>query len=403
MTQGLPEASRFDYSRIKNWLFCWFPFALLMGNFELWVGASSLTVPLVVPLLVTVLVIDIAALRFRWSVRLIPFILFYIIFLTLGFLAGLTDYSTSIQRNLASLLPCISGLFVLLAFKDVDLPSQVSKVMVFAGALLALMVIARSLWVLVPVISEGREAVMESKGALLLPLGPSNFLAVFLMFFSMFAWRENKLVWLLLLVGVVFTLSRFGIAFTLVAALSITISRRIPISFFQLGFLLVSAAFVLSLFGGGGVLQHLASESILPASIAARLDLWFAGASIVTLNPLFPSSPGGFTSYLEHISWPRFEWGVHNFVLSIWIEFGLIGLLLFLCIIIFVLRSRSSMEARDEKLVKLAVIFLFLYASVENVVEVTSFQLLFAYLVCLLNSKRRAELATTPKCFNFVE
>jgi hypothetical protein len=388
VTQDLQKISRLNYPGIKYWLFCWFPFALLAGNVEISFGASSLTLPLTVPLLVTIIFIDFVLLRFRTSKRLLLFIILYLAFLILGLIAGIGDQSTSIERNLASLLPYICGLLVLLAFKDVDLPCMIPKVMVLSGAILSIIVIFRSIWVLVPVFSGGWEAAVNYKAALVLPLGPSNFLAVYLMFFSIFAWSENKAVWIIILAGVALTLSRFGIAFTLLAAL-FSSARKLPISFYCAGLFVANCVFLLFVFFGGEIFQYLISDGILPPSIVARLDLWFAGVNLITLNPLFPSGPGGFTSYLELISWPRAEWGVHNWVLSIWIEFGFFGLLLYVCIMGLLLILPSSMDSPDHRRVKLAVILLFLYAGVENVVEVSSFQLLFAFMIVLLFSKKK--------------
>lgn len=389
MAHYVTGVTRFDYSDVKNWLFRWFPVLLLAGNFKIWIGASSITLPVPVLLLAMIVVTDLVAFRTRWSAKVITFVLSYVVLIAIGLLLGRLDHAARIGRSLASLLPYFSGLLVLIAFKDATLPQNPAKEMVFAGVVLSLLVAACFAFVFVPTMLNGGQSIMDHKVELVLPLGPSNFLAVMLMFFSIYAWRDNKIAWMVVLLAAALTLSRFGVAFTLLAAVATACTRRIPILVLGVTVFSLSVVVVLALALNGSGMFAPVVNGVLPISIEARAELWALAANLIVVNPLSPASPGGFTSYLEWLSWPRAEWGTHNFVLSLWIEFGLLGLLLYLAILVLVLTTKTSMESRDERTVKLSVIFVYLYATVENVVEVASFQLLFAYLISLAIAQRR--------------
>lgn len=387
---GAPAATLagFNYAALKNWVFLVFPLLVVLGNVELWLGASSLTLPMALVVLLPIGLVEVLRARQgHCAAQLLPFLFMYLLLIGLGVLAAWADPMTSWRRNLVSLLPWVTAGLTLFCFKDVRLPADVSRVMRCAGACLALLVILKFAWVFLPIWWQvGRAAVFEQKGLMGLPLGQSNFLAVFLMFFSVFAWRSHKALWLLMLFAVTLTLSRFGLAFTLLAAACVVLLGYVRLSILVLLLGLAGALLIVPVLLFPVQLSSL--FGFLPKSLEARFDLWTAAMAQIVAAPFWGGGPGGFTTYLELIGWPRLEWGAHNFVLAQWIEFGCLGLLVYLLILLRFLLVPSAMSTADERLVKLGGVLLLFYGLFENVVGQMAFELLFAYLLCLLSARR---------------
>lgn len=379
------------YASLKNGVFFIFPLLVVLGNIEIWLGSSTLTLPLVFVFLLPIALIEL--LRFLYQGQCdtgpLPFVFLYILLLSFGVLAAVVDSASSIPRSVVSLLPVCVGLLTLFSFAGTSLPENVPKLMRVAGAGLSLLILYKALWLFLPVWwSSGIDGIFERKSELSLPLGHSNFLAVFLMFFSIFAWRYHKLLWLLMLIATGLTLSRFGIAFFLLAALCVWLLDFLRLSVVisllcLLGVITVIPVWIFST-SIAGVLHN----GSFPESLVARFDLWVAALELISDRPIWGGGPGGFTTYLELIVWPRDEWGTHNFILSQWIEFGALGLMIYFAIIARMLYVRSSLPRADEELVKLGSVMMLFYGLFENVVGLIAFEIIFAYLLCLLSARR---------------
>lgn len=378
------------YATLRNGFFLVFPLLVILGNVELWLGSSSLTVPWVLIVLLPVALTELATLRRgRCAAELLPFLFLYLLLFALGIVAALVSSATGFTRNAVSLLPLCVALLTLFCFKDVRLPSDVPRVMRAAGGILALMIVYKSAWLFLPAWWEsGIGGVFEQKSDMGLPLGKSNFLAVFLMFFSIFAWRSHKALWLLMLLAACLTLSRFGVAFVLLAAACVWLLNYCRLSTVVVSLGLVGVLLILPVWLFPVQISGMFHNSFLPASLAARFDLWAAALDLLNTHPFWGGGPGGFTTHLELVAWPRHEWGVHNFVLSQWIEFGVLGLLVYFMVIARFLLVRSSLPAADEALIKLGGVLLLFYGLFENVVGLAAFEVMFAYLLCLLSARR---------------
>lgn len=376
------------YSTLKNWVFLAFPLLVVLGNVELWLGGSSLTVPWVLILLLPIALVELATLpKGRCDAELLPVLFLYLLLFALGVLTALFSSVTSFARNAASLLPLLIALLALFCFKDVRLPDNIPRLMRVTGGILALMIIYKAAWLFVPAWwNSGVSGVFEQKGDMGLSLGKSNFLAVFMMFFSIFAWRSHKTLWLLMFLATCLTLSRFGVAFILLAAACVWLLNycRLSMVVAVLGF--SSILLILPVWLFPVQMSEIFRNSFLPSSLAARFDLWAAALDLIGHNP-FWGGAGGFTTYLEFISWSKYEWGTHNFILSQWIEYGVLGLLIYLVVIARFLLARSFLPMADEALIKLGGILLLFYGLFENVVGLVSFEIMFAYLFCLLSAR----------------
>lgn len=380
------------YTTLKNGVFLAFPLLVVLGNAELWLGSSSLTVPWALVFLLPIALVELATLlRGHCEAELLPVLFLYLLLFALGVLSALFSSVTSFARNAVSLLPLFIALLTLFCFKDVRLPGNVPRLMRIAGGVLALMIVCKAAWLFVPAWWDfGVRGIFEQKSDMGLPLGKSNFLAVFMMFFSVFAWRSHKALWLLMLLATCLTLSRFGVAFILLAAVCVWLLNYCRLSMVVAVLGLSSILLILPVWLFPVQMSEMFRNSFLPSSLAARFDLWAAALDLIGRNPFWGGGPGGFTTYLDFISWPKYEWGTHNFLLSQWIEFGVLGLLVYFVIIARFLLARSFLPLADEALIKLGGTLLLFYGLFENVVGLVAFEMMFAYLFCLLFARRIA-------------
>jgi O-antigen ligase len=380
----------FTYGQFKGLLLLLFPLLVILGNAEIWLGGSSITLPVLLVLLLPVTLVEIFRARRGFLNReWIPFFFLYVLLFSCGVLSALFDDVTRAQRNAAALLPLVMAITVLFCFRDISLDFNVVRVMCVAGGSLATLVLIKSVVLFIPALQGGDLAeVYRLKSEMGLPLGKSNFLAVLLVFFSVFAWRVSKLLWLFILFATCLTLSKFGIFFVLIAGCC-----TYMLSLFRL-------SVVLAVLGGGAAflvlpallfpseIITLANNYSLPASLVARFELWSAALDLLKLNFFWGGSPGGFTTYLELVGWPRHEWGTHNFILAQWIEYGFLGVCVYLAMIVRFFLVRSCNACADDELIKLSGAILLFYALFENVVGLVAFEMMFAYLLCLLSARR---------------
>lgn len=374
----------------KRCLFYIFPLLVVLGNLELWLVGSSITLPVALLPVAILCACDLCSPRrlyFSWRALLL-FSLSCAILLA-GLICSLAVEWVSLKRNLVSLLPIGGMLAVQYVFRDILAPITVRRPLLIAAMMLSLSIIACSLWKLLPILFEaGWVEMMASKGEIATALGGSNLLAVFIVFFVPFAWVHARWIWGGLLVALLVTLSKFGLFFFMLATVITVLSRR------------VNFYFLLSIVGVGMLLawlllmclpvEYLQRMEFVPGlgSLVARINLWRLGWDLLSTNLLYGWGPGGFTSYQELMLWTRAEWGVHNFILARWIEFGLLGLIFYILMILFSFRWTSPLLPAEDRLLKVSIFVTLLYALFENVIGVAAFEMLFAYGLCLLAARR---------------
>lgn len=384
-----------SYDRLKSEAFAIFPVLVIFGSFDIWVGGGSLTLPWALFVLLPLVVIELGrGGRSRIAKSLLPFILLYLAMLASAILALGFKIETSIQRNLASLLPLAMALLVLVSFKDVNIRPCLKRVMLWSGGLLAALVFIKVVQFVVQNSDGWHQLAYPTKFDIRLPLGMSNYLAVYLVFFSVFAFRYSKLVWSLCLLATFATLSRFGTAFIILAMLT-TWSLRFLRLEAVLGILFVLVmSVVLPVFIFPDSTIMLARDVGLSESILSRFELWGAALDSLKISPLWGGGPGGFTTYLELVNWHEGVWGTHNIVLSTWIDYGFPGLLAYILIVGCFFFQSSRLLREQEELTKLGLAMLLVYGLFENVGSTTTFEMLFAYLICLLAQPRSMLVST---------
>ena len=119
--------------------------------------------------------------------------------------------------------------------------------------------------------------------------------------------------------------------------------------------LFVASLVFLGLDGG---LQHIAERFSKASSvgelIAGRPEIWRQTVHMITDNPWLGLGPEIFKYELNH---PGSFWHPHNVILQLWVESGIVGLLIFISIL-WLLGSKikteliTSFTAHDNHLIK---------------------------------------------------
>ncbi|QEY62227.1 O-antigen ligase family protein [Metapseudomonas lalkuanensis] len=368
-------------------LFLFFPYFLVLGNLKIWLGASSVTLPLALFVVLPVLVVEVFR---RSDTRSTLFLLVYGFLLFLGLVSSAYNPQTSWGRHVASLIPVGVGGVVLLCFKGVSYSPKLSVSIRNAGILLGGLVWCKFLYGILQVFLKGG-GFYELKSHMSLPLGDSNFLAVYLVFFLAFTVEKSRL-WssLFIFSSVLLTMSRFGAVFSVLTFLFAYGIVRFTVTALVLPLAVICfSVFLLFIFNMEGALALL-KDGFFP-SLLARVELWDQGRNIVQSSPVLGDGPGGFTTYLEVVQWPRSEWGNHSWILSIWIEYGFTGLLLYLFLISLFFLQTPVENRLIGKRIKLGVAMTLIYGLFENVTGVSSYEALFAFSICVLLSLRRLD------------
>jgi O-antigen ligase len=364
-----------------------FPLLIVLGNVTLWIGDSSLTVPIAAILAIFFSLLTLYTLfanrEFSVQSTTAAFALLVASAASSGIIAQLDGTEVTLQRFGASMIPYVLGLFVMVAFLDMPKPFSIRRSLELAAFVLIALIFFSAANQLLSLALSGRSLALYNKSNIDIPLGGSNFLAMFLVFFSVVGWRWNKLLWIFLLVALILTISRFGFIFFAAATIMTELHMRGHRRFVYTA--TASCAFVLlgvALLAGNGVLDAMESVRSLQ-SFAARIELWMMAREIIANSPLFGAGPGGFTAALEGANWKRSEWGAHNLALTVWVEAGFFGVLM-LCMAVFAFFRGEVVEVSEESdLLKLAVAWVLCFAMVENAIEVSSMTLLLCYMLAL--------------------
>ncbi|AYF87486.1 O-antigen ligase domain-containing protein [Pseudomonas sp. DY-1] len=369
-------------------LFVFFPYILVLGNIQIWFGTSSLTVPFA---LIAVLPLMMLSFLRGGDSRSILFLLIYGFLFFLGLLSSAYNPQSSWGRHLASLIPVFTGGAVLLCFKDVAYNRKLEASIRNAGLLLGFLVWCKFFYgALYVYMTDG--GFYELKSHLSLPLGNSNFLAVYLLFFLAFTVGKGQ-VWssLFILLAVFMTMSRFGTMFSIFTILLACAAGRFTVSAVLWPLALVCFSVFLLIMLNIGEALALLREGYFP-SLLARAELWEQGKNLVQVSPVLGAGPGGFTTHLDSIAWPRQEWGSHNWILSVWVEYGVTGFLLYLFMISMFFLQAPVKERVLGKRIKLGIAITLLFGLFENVVGISSYEALFAFSICVLLSLQRLDL-----------
>jgi len=209
-------------------------------------------------------------------------------------------------------------------------------------------------------------------------------LTVFLPFlFYLFKWATNKTQKTFLTLGLGILLFGIVTAYTRAAYVAVGIGIA---AYWVIRLRLTTLAVIISLILGFGVVNFLIVENkfmefapsektvahteltgivsstskLEDVSTMERYYRWIAGAQMVVEKPIFGFGPGNFYHFYKKYTLERFSTyvsnnpeksGVHNYYLMTALEQGLIGLLIFLCLIVFVViyGERVYHQTKEKK------------------------------------------------------
>lgn len=296
------------------------------------------------------------------------------------------------RRAAAASVPVAVALLGYLALAGVDdLRATVHSAVAFAGTLLSAWVIVLSAGGLLDGLSW-----FDWKLVIETPLGRSNFLAAFLLFYVANAWGRSGWQLALGTVAIVATLSRGGLlAFVLFLLLQrlAAVPRRGDLAAAAVIAAGLVAVAIASMPGGTArVPERPAFERsgpasavealVSPASTGNRVLLWQAAHAMIAESPWLGAGPNGFRTRVERDRTLEDVWGPHNAVMLLWLNYGIAGLAAYLAWLVAVLRAvhRVRALAAGPCAWPPALHALLAFALIEPLVGSASFELLLAAL-----------------------
>ena len=351
-------------------------FLLFVGEIRIPVGGSQLYFPVsLAPAGALCL------LRLGTRSLLVPFgaIALAIVLLAGSISAAASEY-VGLRRSLAAAFPVGAALLAACALAGVpDLSKVLRSAVLWGGTLLALWIALLSF----KAVTSGLPF-YEAKLLIETPLGRSNYLTAFLLFYVGIAWRRAPALATIGALAILAAISRGGMLVLLVFVLLTWANRR--------GLAGIAASVLIAVsIGGAAVLAFadlgveaaagdLVSGLASPASAGNRVVLWQASRSLLAESPVLGVGPNGFRSMIE--GRPELEdvWGPHNAVLTLWLNYGLAGLCAYCVYLGCLLRALGGARRtpRDADQAFVAVLALLFFSLFEPLIGSASFEVLLA-------------------------
>lgn len=371
-------------------------FLLFVGDLQLPVGESTMTVPMGMFIVFPLLLLCMALVRIviPSSVLLLIGTLFF------GMVGLVLTPEGALLRGLAGTLPLLYAICILMVYAQFYRYIAVERavgMMLAGGVVLAVMAIA--LFV-VAVMSPG--GYYEQKLLIETPLGRSNYLAAFLIFLFALALAKQRALALLFALAVFCTMSRGGALMFLLFLVALQMAKwRMlwlvwvgPLVLFLAATLLVSVDHQQSIAALAGPYQG----EVL--SIINRLLLWSFGFDLWIQHPLFGIGPNTFRTFVELNPGIENVWGAHNSIIQMLLNYGLLGTGLYVLYIreIYVRLRRAEQTAPWFRYLRVAFVVLQVFGLFEPLVGSAAFEVLLAYMLILaLRQASSPALANTPK------
>ncbi|NHQ93272.1 O-antigen ligase family protein [Janthinobacterium lividum] len=351
-------------------------FFVFVGEFKIYIGASSVSLPISFALIGLIFMVRLL----REDLILTRNALILCAIAALGILTTLLRDPGQLQRAVAAVIPLVVSAMALVSLRawPVDL-DKARQAILYGGIVLAL-------WTYLGFIqSFGVNGDYYDKKLMVETLlGRSNYLAAFLFFLAATFFYQNKYLFLFFVGAILATMSRGGILIISLFILYIfwTDKKYAHIKYFTV---FLSILFVLYLFFEYGyslfMLLH-DNEYKIPDSFNNRIILWEFSADLIAKSPWLGVGPNGFRSAIEAAGNMEDVWGAHNSILLLWLNYGIIGLLLYLKYLHNIYREISK-AARNTPIfqsIKVAFLFLLLFSLFEPLIGSVSFELLLVML-----------------------
>jgi len=292
------------------------------------------------------------------------------------------------------MFPLMAAVLLLVSLADLPGIERVARsAVLWGGSVLAL-------WVTVLVWRAFTSSLPFYEAKLLIetPLGRSNYLGAFLLFFLAFTWNKPLPLKGLALVALS-TLSLYSrgcLLVTFVFLLAVGWSRLLAAKKVALGLGLIIGAIlylsVLHSISGNFSNEGAATYGFDPvASTNNRIALWETSIDLLKDSPFMGIGPNGFRSIVEQENLED-VWGPHNAILLLWLNYGVVGFFFYCVYIFFILRATYKAQylqhVPDRRFELLCTLLMF--SMFEPLVGSGSFEALLAILYAVSASPSAA-------------
>jgi len=356
-------------------------FLLFVGDLQVPIGESTMTVPMgmfiVFPLLI--LCMALARIVIPSAAMLLLGTLFF------GLLGLLLTPEGHLLRGAAGTLPLLYAVCILVVYAQFYRYIAVERavgMMLAGGIVLAL---AAIVLFIIAVMSPG--GYYEQKLLIETPLGRSNYLAAFLIFLFSLALAKQRTLALLFGIAIFCTMSRGGALMFLLFIVALQMAKLRLLWLVWLGPLLLffGATFLIS-----SDHQHLLLAVAGPyqgeiLSIINRLLLWSFGFDLWIQHPFFGIGPNTFRTYVELNPSIENVWGAHNSIIQMLLNYGLFGTILYVLYIreIYKRLCQAELTAPWFRYLRVVFVVLQVFGLFEPLIGSAAFEVLLAYMLIL--------------------
>lgn len=360
-------------------------FLLFIGDLHLPVGEGDVTIPSGMIFISLILL---------WSFLAAQITLTGISLLLLGLLfcggvGFLLTPEASFLRSTAGALPIVFAFLTIIAYEKFPIPQERAiKYMMAGGFFLAASVI------LLFIYSFGHIGdYYEQKLIIETPLGRSNYLAAFLIFIFALSLPRNIIISMTALVAIFCTMSRGGVLALIAFFVIFIFFRKRKIFFLMMGMVFLGLMVASVIFFGGfnEIKESIDFQDLELESVVNRFNLWAFGADVFLQNPIFGVGPNTFRTFVEMAGNIEDVWGVHNSVLLILLNYGVLGLVFYVIYLIIIYKNIYMAEMLDKRFFYLRIGFLTLlvFGLYEPLIGSAAFELLLVFIFVLARSRIR--------------
>ncbi len=354
-------------------------FFLFIGDFQLPIGHSALTVPMGMTVVLLMLLISLG----RPCIRIPTAALLLLGVLAFGAAGLLLTPEAGVLRGAAGAMPLVYAIAALVAYSQIRSSLDIDRalLMMLRGGLI--LAVATMVLCCIGLVSP-RGDYYATKLLIETPLGRSNYLSAFLLFLFALALALRPAWAGLLALAVLATLSRGGALMLLLFLVAMPLARRgklwlvgaLPLlAFFVCLFLLVSGHYEM-------LAQMAGPYAAVVRSVFNRMLLWLFGYDLWLQSPFFGVGPNTFRTFVEMHPGIEDVWGVHNSILQLLLNYGLCGTLLYCAYLRTIYRHLCLAERADPAMWYLRVVFvvLMVFSLFEPLVGSAAFEMLLALL-----------------------
>lgn len=359
------------------------PFCLLfVGDAQVPIGQSAVTVPLGVIVLVPLL----ALMSMAGRVTVSRSACLLLVVLLSGLIGTVLTPQAQTSRAAAGSLPLVYAVVALLVYEATrPRPARIVNWMLFGGIVLAVWVIALG----APNIgSEGDY--YEDKLLVETLLGRSNYLSAFLLFLVGMCWSRHRFLAPLFMFAMVCTMSRGGVLMLVLFFIAAWLARRDKLWLIGLlsFFAFVATAAVVALYQVDAFEAFLDPSDTRVGSTINRLLLWSFGVELWTSQPLVGIGPNTFRTFVETTDGMEDVWGVHNSILLMLLNYGVIGVIVYGLYVREIYRAIVKAEVVDAGVAYLRAVFvvLLVFSLFEPLVGSAAFELLLVLIYVFARS-----------------